>query len=160
MTDPAKDKKPTIRKLLGGKLKRAEHERMVYRIKPDDGTTLEDIMKQEYWAHVGKQLRTMDIIEVVFQDGSRYVELLVVDSGPLWAKVAVKADIDLTAKKVEAAEAREQAAEDAPYKVEYRGPNDKWCVIRKSDGEKIEKGFASKEDANTHLDSFQKAMAA
>ena len=148
------------RKLLSGKLKRAEFERTVYRIKPEDGTEFEDIMKPEYWAHVGRVLRPFDIIEVLFENGTHYVELVVVDCGDLWAKVAVKTDLNLATEKKSADEVREEAVGNAPYSVAYKGPTVKWAVIRNSDNEYVEKGMATKAEAESWLTNYLKALAA
>lgn len=152
----AKKERPVL-KLLSGKLKRAEHERMVYRIKPDDGTEIEDIMRPEFWAHVGRVLRPFDLIEVVFNNGQRFLELVVMDAGPLWAKVAIKTDIDLASAKKEAGEVRDEVEANAQYRVEWKG-GAKWCVIRASDNEIIERNLASKEEAGKYLDNYLKVM--
>ena len=155
---PVVEKTRPLRKLLGGKLKRAEHERMVYRVKDlDEGTEVQDIMKPEFWCHVGRVLRPFDLIEVLMDNGGRYVELVVMDAGPLWAKVAIKTDINLAGEKLAAAETRAENEENAPYKAEWKG-GAKWCVIRQSDGEIIERGLSSKDEANKYIEQYNKVL--
>lgn len=151
--------KQELRKLLGGKLKRAEFERTVYRICPEYGTTLEDLLKPEYWSHVGKQLRHFDKIEVVFEDSSRYLELVVIDCAPLWAKVSVVLDLDLTDEKEEANKVRQDKDTNGDFRVEWGGNNQKFRVIRVADKEKIKEGFATKAEAEKWVEEHRKTVA-
>lgn len=157
MTDA---KKPVLRKLTAGKLKRLEFASTTYRIHPEDGTTLDDVLRPEYWAHVGEILRPFDKIEVVFDDGTRFTELLVLDTKRLYAKVAVLVDADLTAGKKEAADDAKAAVEKPDYTVEYKGSIAKWSVIRASDNERVKDGMASRDEAEQYLKDYLKALAA
>lgn len=159
MSEAKPEAKAQLRQLSPAKLKRAEFERQTYRIYPEYPTALEDVLKPEYWSHVGKTLRHYDKIEVVFEDGSVYAELLVMDCGPQWAKVAILSLIDLREAKADAETVREsQEVSKAPYKVEWKGPNMKWTVIRSADGEKLKVECQSKEDAAKWLDGYLKTL--
>lgn len=153
------EKTKGVQKLLAGKLKRADYERTVYRITPDASHSMDDILLPEYWAHIGHQLRPFDIIEVRFPDASRYVELLVVDCGRLWAKVVVKSDVSLIQAKEQAAADKVIAEESAPYFVKFRG-GAKFCIVRRSDGEILNKDIPTKDEAEEILKQIMAVMAA
>lgn len=93
---------------------RAEQKRTVYAIDPEHGTTVEDMLKPAYWAHVAAKLRPSDRIEALAEDGSWMAVFHVVAQGPNWAKVVlmpgfpyefeakdIPAEIDMTGHRIE-----------------------------------------------------------
>jgi hypothetical protein len=54
-----------------------------------EGTTIDDVQKEDYWTHVGTRLRRNDIIVVSPEDGSWWAELLVRDAGAMFATVEI-----------------------------------------------------------------------
>ena len=173
------------RKLLMGDLKRSEVARPDYRVLiKDEKTTVEDVTRPEYWANVSEMLAKdtwpFAIIELIWADASRYMRLLVLDCGRLYAKVKILERHDFSAdeKPVSAvdtpvktkAKANESDSNEdkeqnlkkndpAGYEVKYCGPVDKHCVIRLSDGEKLHKEVSTKADAQKWLDDYIKALS-
>jgi hypothetical protein len=76
-----------LKVLKMGLLQQAEEVRKVYCVSPESGTTLEDVMKPEYWRAVTNILRPGTIIEVSAEDGTYFADLIVYDVGLAWAKV-------------------------------------------------------------------------
>lgn len=153
--------KNVIRKLLPGELKQADYVRSRWQITLKEGETLEDALKPEYWCHVGDKLnrgnaggRAFDRIEVLAHDMSFYAELIVLDRGKLWAKVAVLQNVRLDKEKAEAKAVREEktAAGEEGYTIKYHGSNKLWIVQRNSDKLIIFEGIGNKEDAQKKLD--------
>lgn len=81
------------RKLNAGDLKRAEVARPDYRLViKESAITIEDILRPEYWANVGGMFAKdwpFSIIEVVWEDGSKYLRLIVMECGALYANVKI-----------------------------------------------------------------------
>jgi len=121
----------------------AEHKRRDFVVDVDHGTTLEDVLKPEFWTHVvayhGVQL--FDTIMVRAKDGSFMAELYVTGVGihRLVVKVLQKYEFAV-AKKAE-------TSPDGENIVEWGGPAHKWRIKRKSDNAIIEKGFTSEPEA-------------
>lgn len=155
------------RKLLASHFLRAEYSRPDFRVVlKDNNTTLDDLLRPSYWANVGGLLKAhtypFAMIEVVWGDGSRYVRLICIQADRLWAKVKVLEDINLAAdtagQTVESAAA--EAEEAAEFKIEYKGPSLRYCVIRQSDKENIQANLADKAAAQKWLDDHLKALKA
>lgn len=157
MSDAEKKNPPS---LLEGNLKRSEYERTEYRVKTKEGETLEDVLAPEYWTHVGYKLRPFDKIEVVFHDGSRYLELIVVDCAKLWAKVAIIVDKSLADEAGDAIAKREAEDGEGPYFVKFVSPTLRYCIIRRSDNQRVAEGYAGKKEATDKMLEFIKTMAA
>lgn len=146
-------------KLHASRFKSAELVRLVHDIVPEAGTPFEDILKPEYWAHVAQSLRPWARIEVRAEDGSYFAELLVVNCGRLWAKVAVLRKVDLGDMASEAVPANP----DPSFSVMWRGPHAKHAVMRlgKAGGKEVlREGFETKDEAATWMADHIKALAA
>lgn len=153
--------KNVIRKLLPGDLKQADYVRSKWQITLKEGETLDDALKPEYWCHVGDKLnrgnaggRAFDRIEVLAYDTSFYAELIVLDRGKLWAKVAVLQYVPLGEEKAKAKTVREEktAAGEEGHTIKYHGSNKLWIVMRNSDKTILFEGIGNKEDAQKKLD--------
>ncbi len=149
--------KALLLKIAGGDLKRAEHCRSQYHVRLRDKVNIEDALKPEFWANVGRILRPFDTIELVNYEATKYYELLVIDAGSLWAKVVIKSEIDLEEERGEAEKAREEALENAPYYIKYNG-GDRFCIFRRSDNAKVKKGIDNRLDAEKALDEYIKVI--
>lgn len=125
------------------RLKEAEHSRNIWLLSVPSDITLDNLLQPDFWAHVGAQLRPCARIEVVPEDMSWFAELIVLDCGRLWAKVAPLRFVELAGK----ADVPTPSAADA-YKVEFKGPIKKHVVIRQSDKVIVQEGIAQKEDAH------------
>lgn len=134
------------------KFHQADHKRVTYVAYPAEGTTFEDVLRPEYWAHISNRLRVTDIIEVIPEDMSYYARLIVLLPGRTFAKVALLEKINLSG--VDAG-----AAVDDGYEVKLRGPR-KWSIIRKSDKAIIAEDIDREVDARAKLAEHLKVMAA
>ena len=115
-----------------------------------------DLLATEYWAHRAAKLRPWDEIKIRANDGSWYAHLLVLESGRNWARVHMLSAWKLTTSEV----AQTQSAPKSPFadfRVEHMGPHAKWCVIRRSDNQKIHEGAENQDAAMAWLKERIKA---
>ena len=103
----------------------AEYNRNVHWMVPEVGTPLDALLDPTYWAHVSRFLKPLDRIEVASEDGAWWAELIVISSGKLYANVQLLRKYDLKQFTPGAMETI-----PAGYHVKYRGPLQKWCVLR------------------------------
>lgn len=175
MSAAQKKEVKTARKILANELKRGEVARPLYRvIVKEDATTVQDVLRPEYWAHVAptfsKDTWAFAIVELIWQDGSKYLEVMVMEAGNNYAKVKTVNFIDFEKQSItfegntpirgEAVEeGQPEDEENDDYEVKHRG-GAKWSVLRKADKQVMVEGLASKADANTWLTEHLKAMDA
>lgn len=119
-----------------------EYARNVWTVDVPEGDTMETVTSRDYFAHVAKQLKPWDRIEVRAENGDWFAELLVRSAGPNWATTRVLAFHKL------AADAPEAKDEETGYEVKYAGPQHKHRVIRKSDKQVVAENLPTKEDAH------------
>lgn len=139
-------------KLSPAKLQPASHYRTRYAAVVDDGTSVDDLKRPEFWCHVANKLRQTDVIEVLPEDGSFFAELLVLKTGIGFAKVMLLRHVDL--------EGQETDGDSDLVHVQWKGPHRKHSVIRKSDGEILRDGFATKADAEIFARDYERTVAA
>lgn len=135
------------------KLHTAEHSVVVYHHCPEEGVTLADVIKSDYWTHVAPQLRIGHRIEIMAPDGAWWAMLLVRAVGRHEAVVQALQHVVL-------GQAAEVSPADVPYEIKWRGPARQFGVIRKSDGEVIKDQFAVREHAALWLTNHMRSMAA
>jgi hypothetical protein len=150
------EKKTEARKLIVPRFKDAAYERNIWQASIENGVTFDEVVKPEFWAHVAAKLKANDHIEVVAENGEYFGELLVIDSGRLWAKVAVLRFVELAAQEVPAALLTSAAS---GYRVEYKGPTLKHVVIRLSDNQIVQEGIPRKNEAELWVAEHVKALA-
>ena len=125
---------------------------MVYFVTADEGTTLDDVMKPTYWAHVCRQMLPGHEIKVMCADGSWWAHLLVRSAGSTQATVWPMNHIEFGSEVA--------VPNESPFMAKYRGPAHRYCAVRK-DGGSVEKvGFETLDDANSWIVAQSKAMAA
>lgn len=130
--------------ILQNRLRQAEFNRTVWAAQPEPGTTLEDMVKPEYWAHVAKNFKVGDRVEVVPEGAEWFAELFVRSVSPTAATVVVLRSQVFAERK---------ASIDPGLDVKYRGANG-WSVIRKSDKSVLyEKG-----DTREAAESFARGL--
>lgn len=117
--------------------------RNIWRYEPEPNHTKEHALSPEYYAHVSQRHRVGDKIELRWQDGSRYAELLVIACDRNYTKVRVISWLELN----EGAEIKSDR-----FDIQWRGPAKKHCIVRRSDGETIHEGEQTKADAKKWLD--------
>lgn len=136
-------------KLIADGIKLAEHARNLHRIAPDSDTTIDDVLKPDYWSHVGAKIAVGDKMEILPVDGAWYLEALVVSCSRVHVKlvVLVQKEVFERAKK----DPKTPAAAKAPFEIAFKGPQRKWSVIRTKDATYVKEAFSSREEAEAWL---------
>lgn len=116
------------------------------------GIRLQQLLEQEYWSHVSQDMTPYSEVSVRAEDGTFYAKLLVLDCGRSWARMQVLGHWPLTTADV--AQSQSQAPKAVDFKIEYKGPNRKYVVLRLSDQAAIHEGEARKEGAEIWLKEY------
>lgn len=116
-------------------------------------TTPQDLLDPAYWAHLSSQMKPRDRVEAWADDGTWMAEYVVLESGRTWARLHCIAAHHFTT----ADQARTQADAMSPYAIEFRGPHNKWSVIRKTDREVMHEGEETVRAATEWLEERMKA---
>jgi hypothetical protein len=140
-----------LRQTHQGRFKLGGHYTQDWEVCVEPGTTLDDLLKPEFFCHVAKQLRTFSKIRVLPDDASWYAELIVRSAGTNWARCSLFKFVEFDAVQPEA-----QAVEYA--KVGWGGPSQKHRVVRISDGAVLSKDHESSEIAQAWLKDHLKAL--
>ncbi len=141
----------------GTRVKPAEYQRTVWAVTVEQGVLRETLKQPGFWAHVAREMKPYDKIEVRCDDGSFFGELLVLDVGRAWVKVRELSFISLTNADVSQTQAQEL---EETHEVKWKGPHNKWCVIRKGDNELLKKECQSQDEAVFWLKEHLKAVDA
>lgn len=141
-------------KIPEARFKEAQYARSHWFVIAEYGTTLEDIKKPEYWAHVAKSLKPCDEITVISEDMTFKVNLDVLEASRLWARVFVTDFIEYTS----VGEMPDTPSPD--YKIKYAGPHNKYQVVRLSDSSVVKETFADEDQARLWLKDYVRATAA
>lgn len=117
-------------------------------------TTKDDLMNSKLYRDLVKFHKNMDkgrfsfgdILEVLAEDGSFYAELLILGSTmeELFSK------INYFVFHLETKELLEVPA----YKIEWKGPKNKFAILRKADDSIFRQHFSSKEEALSFLQNI------
>ena len=135
--------------LQGHMFKQADYERTVYRAYPEQGTSAEDLLVRNYWAHIAKGLKPLDKIEAVAKDGTWYAEYLVLGCDRMWAKVVMLSKVNLSTADVSASQALDN------FDIKHVA-GQKWCVYTKPENKAdapalLKSGCPDREDARVWL---------
>lgn len=141
-------------KILEKSFSLADYARQTFVARPAAGTTIDDVLNENYWSNVAKKMNPHDIIEVVPEDGAFYAKLIITSRGNLWARVHKLEHVVIGAAPV----ANKKPVEG--FEIGWAGPNDKWRVVRKEDKTVVGKNFTSREDADKWLGEHIKELAA
>lgn len=153
ITNEIKPKKSI--KIIEARFKEASFARNQWRVAAEYGTTLDDIKKPEYWAHVAKNLKPGDEISVLADDMTFKVNLDVLDASRTGAKVFVVDYIDYTINDNPVDFTTDQ---DPEYEIKYAGPHLQHQVIRLSDRSVIKENLALRGDAEAWLKEHLKTI--
>lgn len=130
----------------------AESLRQDWVVNAEEGTTPQEVMAPEYWAHMASQLQQFDHVEVRMETGEWIAQLVVVSTGRNWAQMHLAGLIEL--------EKRNEAAVAAKHRVDWKGPQKKFSVIRSADQVAIQDGFASRVEADRWLANYERTTSA
>jgi hypothetical protein len=140
------------RKLHPNRFKEASAVRNIWVVTPEDGMTMDDVVKGEFWAHIGDKLRPMDRIEVLPDNGSFFAELIVRSCGRQYANVQVLRHVEF--------DKAEDRSPSEQFEVQWKGPHHKHAVVRLSDKTVLQNGFDNKSAALAWLSSNLNSLAA
>jgi hypothetical protein len=104
------------------------------------GTTRENILKEDYWAHVAQKYSKGDMLFVRADDNAWVAQYYITDCARTWVKV-----FELNWWDLKTVEMPLGLREDFVY--HWFGNQDQCGVVRKSDGAAMIKGLKSKEQA-------------
>lgn len=126
--------------------------RQDWAVNAEAGTTIEDVLDPQYWAHMAVRMTPYARVEVLEETGEWMLDLFVLNVGRNWAQVHVLHKYDL-----------EQRSETMPaaqkHKIDWKGPQRKFAVIRIADSQVIQDGFGSKLEAGVWLANHEKVTA-
>ena len=131
------------RKLHPSRFKVAQYATNRWTAIAEAGTTYEEILRSpSYWSHIvgnaTSRLKPCDIIEVHTDDLAFYAELYVVAVGKLEASVC-----ELRFTKLE----KPAPLSVDEFYIQYAGPHHKHRIVRVSDGEPVDVGFGTEQEA-------------
>ncbi len=142
--------KRAVPMVVQNRVQAAEHGRNVWLVTAESSEHPEDFLEPEFYAHVAKDFRPMDHIEVRTDDGQYWAELLILSADRTWAKVHLLREVKLAAV--------EQASDDKSYAIRYRGNHLKWSVIRLSDNSPLREGELDKASAIAWLETYKRTV--
>lgn len=140
-------------KLDTARFKPTDYEVTDFSVTVPFGVEIEDVLTPEYFGNVAPRLTPYSKIRVRTDDGSWYAELLVLSVGRVWAKTFPLIYEKLTTSDVEITE----SDRSDKYKVMFRGPHLKWCVIHKEDGSALREQMDTKREAINWLSEYSRA---
>lgn len=150
-----------MKKILDKHIFQSEYARQSFRIVIPFGHSIDDTKKLDYWANVARKFNPHDLLELVAEDGSFYAEAIVIDKGPLWAKIFVKGawalhdSVSLSDDAVDGDASVKPAApviDESMYEVKWGGPSAKYRIHHKETNDLLApESFPSKEDALAYL---------
>jgi hypothetical protein len=133
------------------RLKGAEFQRAVWTVTVEDDVKKDDLLIDQFWAHVAHKFRQYDKIEVRTDDARFFAELLVIAAERNWAKVIFTNFVEIKQNQKDEPE--------SPYEIAHKGPHMKFCVIRKSDRHMLKEGCQTRKEASEWLESHIKAIS-
>ncbi len=142
------------RSLTLDRLRPAEAEIRQMLVTAPEGATIDDVLKPEFWAIAGRQLKVGDEITVRADDETFYAKVLVRQCGNTWAKVHLLHLTDLKPQDVKI------SGDTLPYTAEWAGGHTKFRIRRASDNAIVSQGHATKAEANTWITEHMKTLAA
>ena len=133
------EEKETVRiQLQSNRTREFGHWQNWHTVNAQVGTTWENILNEDYWAHVGQKYSKGDMLFVRADDNTWIANYYILDCARTWVKV-----FELNWWDLETMEIPEYLLED--YRYHWFGNQDQCGVIRKSDGATMIKGLKSKD---------------
>lgn len=145
MAEAAK-KEREVPSVVPNRVQMAEHGRNIHLVTAESGEFPKDFLQPEFYAHVAKDMRPMDHVEIRTDDGTYWAELLVTEAASNWAKVHMLREAQLQSPG--------EQPSDKRFRVEWKGPHLKHCVIRAKDSSVIHSGDAQRKDSILWLEDY------
>lgn len=148
---PVEPPKPPVKRLAESKFSLSTYATNRWSVTLEHGVSYERVFDPDYWSNVARKMRIGDIVELHAEDTTFFAELYVVAAHRLAAKLVELRRFDL-------APAVQVAADTSPLTVKYRGPHNRYCLMR---GENIvQSGYQTAEEAELAKAQHAKAFAA
>lgn len=132
-------KEKEFRSLNPSRMKLTEHTNQSHSATVEIGTTIADLAKPEFFAHVAPSVTQYDRILVKPDDGAWYADLLVVECGNNYVKTQVFGFLQIEKSDALVPDAFET------HRVEFAGAHHKWRVVRNLDNEVLKAGMTKPE---------------
>jgi len=123
-----------------------------YFITVEPTVTQADLLRSDFWMHVANRFKPFTRLRVAAEDGSYYAEYIVLSAGRNWASVFEIGFYNLHENAAKAGEATKE------FDVLWKGPINKYCIVRLSDNELIQKGIEQKDAAYLKLSEYLKVI--
>ena len=139
------------RSLIASRFQNAEHARTVWRVVAEEGTTLAEVCKPIFWAHVAHTMARFDKIEILADDETWYAELMVRDCGRGFASTVVLSHIEFDANEGD----KPVSAEG--FEIGWKGVKRRFVVIREADRTLVKEELPTKAAAMAWVQEFVRA---
>lgn len=116
------------------------------------GTVPDDLLRPEFWAIYGQHVGRMDRIHILWDDGTHYARVLVIDQGVGFIKAHILESHSLEASS-------ETYAPQSAMRIEWKGVGEKYSVIRNSDQVMLRNGFRNRDLAEQWVREYLKTIA-
>ena len=146
-------------KLMPTELQQGEFALLTWVVTPEIGTTIETVLKPEYWSHVAKSLKPWHRIEVRDPGFGWIAYLRVKDAGAQWANVHLEGIVELARKAAPAVPPLEMP-DTSDFEIKWRGPVARWSIIRVVDKVTMVENIKHKDEAIVWLRSYLAKVAA
>lgn len=146
MAEAAKKQEREVAVITPNRCQMAEHGRNIFLITAESSEFPKDFLDPAFYAHVAKDMRPMDHVEIRTDDGSFWGEYLVIEASINWAKVHELRTVTL--------EKFGDQPTDKRFRIEWKGPHLKYCVIRTKDSSVVHSGDQLRKDAMTWLEEY------
>tara|TARA_R110000850_G_scaffold269167_2_gene401007 strand:- start:6722 stop:7180 length:459 start_codon:yes stop_codon:yes gene_type:complete len=140
--------------ILPSQFEHSDFARQDITITADHNQTPADFLNPNSYSSIAEKIQPRDKITVLDEGMTWQLELLVVSTARNWVRAVKTNFTDITAEMQES-----RAPEGAPddFFVDHRG-RAKWCVIRRSDNEKLHRGIETQEDALKQMADYIKSL--
>jgi hypothetical protein len=146
----AAPKKREAGMIVPNRVQMAEHGRNHFVATAPSGAQPEDFLKAEYWGMVSKTMKPYDLVEVRTDEGTFWGLYIILASDRTWARLHPLLEVRLPS-----AEAQEISKD---YKIEWKGPHMKYCVIRLSDSSAVHEGEQERRGAEEWLSGYLRTI--
>ncbi len=140
--------------LYPDRIQLCEQERNRWFAHVESSTSIDRITESDFWTHVAASIRQDDLIDVIYDDASIYLQLLVLGSGDGWVKVAI-----LSRYKLEAEDEESLQLKKSDFYYKYNGRFSGHSVLRKSDKIVIRDKFENKAAALQFMAQHSKTVS-
>lgn len=123
------------------------------------GTTIEDVLRPNFWAHNTTRAGVGDEIKVFAPDGTFYMHLVVLSKTVSTLSVRPLMGWAPSEDEAKEAETNEAGAADL-YEIKWGGNKDRFRIIDKATMNVVEAGFGSKADAAARAVELRRKVTA